>query len=502
MIKISSAFFATLLISISALGESESKAQLHLPWGLLNSRLQAAVGANSSTFSVDLPASQLEVAGIQWNLSGLSMKSHLSANSAAMTATHVGVRTVNSPIEMKIGLISVDQVVEKIINGVKVRIHLKASCGPLTLVQSLAGFSSLFKLDWSSGSPVSSLGNLDLSWPAGSWAVSEFKCAGPQGLPEILHEQIAERLGSAEEFRPLLAQFISGRVTSKIEESLSKIRAPFAVSSGKSKHVFQIGAMAALASGVLADVSVRSPFVGAGAGAGSAGGTSATTGSLDTNVATLEKVPLDRPALLGNLGLLDQIFKSEMSEQPPYLTIDMQANKSFHDLMQSRFTQFFVFADLMNYPKKSPFYLQIFRPEFSSLSVLDSGNLRTQFPLSAVVQSYRDGKWWSYLNLKGDTKAEVRLTVGNGVLSYETALSNKGVQLNYGAEYRERFKKRGNPPSSVASSALKGKQPALSGSVTWPVVDLGVGGQYKIDRLEWIESPEGLGKSQFILHWN
>ncbi len=503
MIKMSSAFFATLLIGICA-NAGESKAQLHLPWALLNSRLQAAVSANSSTFSVEIPASQLEVAGIKWNLSSVSFKSKLSANSSAITSQNIGVRSVNSPLEMKIAQIAVDQVIEKLIGGVLVRIHLKASCGPLTLSQSSTSFSSLFKLDWSSGSPESTLSSFDLMWPAGSWMVSDFSCVGPQGLPEILHDQIVERLADAEEFRPLLAEFLSSQVSSRIEGALAKIRAPFEVSSGKAKHIFEIGLMNAVTTGVLADVTVRSPdiasgSVGSGIGHSVGAGTAANSGASAPGQAAVipfENLPLDRPSFVGDIGLLNQLFKSEMDEQPRYMTVDMQANKSFHDLMQSRFMQFFVFADLMNYPKKNPFYLQLYRPKFSALSLLDNGNLRTEFPLYAIVQSYRDNKWWTYLNLSGATKAEVRLAVDGGVLSYETALSNKGVQLNYGADYRAEFRKGGNPPSSVAASVLKGKQSALSGSIIWPVVDLGIGGQYKIDRLEWID------KSHFILHWN
>lgn len=511
MSKFNSAFSPSLLMlilgfltSVSPAHAGESKAQLHLPWTLLNTRLQAGLGGNSSTLTTEIPSYQLDAEGIKWNLSSVVVTGKLGSNSAAITEGNVGIRAVDAPIQMTIGLVAVDQIIERVVGGARVRVHLKANCGPLVLNQEQANYSSLFGLNWSSGSPAATLQSFNLSWPSKSWRLADFKCEGPQGLPEILHEQIVERLGDANEFRPLLSQFLSAKVTESIESSLQKIREPFAVSSGQAKHQFKIGMLSPMLTGVLAEVTVTSPLAATEVPAAPTVETKLSKKDKkkkDTKIpekATVDfaKLPVDRPALLGAVTLLDQIFKSEMAAQPYYFTLDLQANKSFHDLMQSRFMQFFVFADLMNYPKSNPFYLQLFRPNFSALSVVDNGNLRTSFPLSGLVQSYRDNQWWTWLNLNGDTQAEVRLTVGGGTLTYETALSNKGVKLEYGAVYKAKYKKSGHPPSSIASNALKGNQPALSGSVVWPTVDLGVGGQYKIDRLEWID------KSNFILHWN
>lgn len=511
MSKFNSAFSPGLLMlifgfftSLSPAQAGESKAQLHLPWTLLNTRLQVALGANSSTVSTEIPSYQLDAEGIKWNLSSVVVSGKLGANSAALTSGNVGLRAIDAPIEMTIGQVAVDQIIERVVGGARVRVHLKANCGPLVLTQSLANYSSLFGLNWASGSPVATLQSFNLNWPAKSWQLADFKCEGPQGLPEILHEQIVDRLGDANEFRPLLSQFLFSKVTESIESSLQKIREPFAVSSGQAKHQFKIGLLHPIESGVLAEVTVTSPTVAAAPAEPVVEAKSSKkdkkkkSDSKIPEKATIDfaKLPVDRPALIGAVGLLDQIFTSEMAAQPYYFTLDLQANKSFHDLMQSRFLQFFVFADLMNYPKSNPFYLQLFRPNFSALTVADNGNLRTSFPLSGLVQSYRDNQWWTWLNLNGDTQAEVRLTIASGTLKYETALSNKGVKLEYGAVYKAKFKKSGSPPSSIASNALKGNQPALSGSVVWPTVDLGVGGQYKIDRLEWID------KSNFVLHWN
>lgn len=511
MSKFNSAFSPRLLMlifsfltSASIASASESKAQLHLPWTLLNTRLQVALGGNSSTVSTEIPSYQLDAEGIKWNLSSVVISAKPGANSAALTSGNVGLRAVDAPLQMTIGQVAVDQIIEKVVGGARVRVHLKANCGPLVLNQPMTNYSSLFGLSWASGSPVATLQSFTLNWPSKSWQLADFKCEGPQGLPEILHDQIVERLGDANEFRPLLSQFLSAKVTETIESSLQKIREPFAVSSGQAKHQFKIGGLEPIESGVLAEVTVTSPGVANVAVEPSVPVKSSKkekkkkTDSKIPDKATVDyaKLPLDKPALIGAVGLLDQIFTSEMAAQPYYFTLDLQANKSFHDLMQSRFLQFFVFADLMNYPKSNPFYLQLFRPNFSALSVADNGNLRTSFPLSGLVQSYRENQWWTWINLNGDTQAEVRLSIVSGTLNYQTALSNKGVKLEYGAVYKAKFKKSGSPPSSIASNALKGNQPALSGSVVWPTVDLGVGGQYKIDRLEWID------RSNFILHWN
>ena len=184
-----------------------------------------------------------------------------------------------------------------------------------------------------------------------------------------------------------------------------------------------------------------------------------------------------------------------MSARSQNFAFDLQSNLSFHKLMGNRFKQFFGWADLLNYSKKSPFPLTITKPEFGGLTIGKTGTLQTSFVLNGVVQSYRSEQWWNWIVIGGVANAEVELTVAQGKISYKTTITPKNAKLNYGAEYRAKFKKSGSPPAKRILAAVTGFQPKLSGSFMFPVIELAKAGSYQLSSIKWIDS------NSFVLSW-
>jgi hypothetical protein len=370
------------------------------------------------------------------------------------------------------------------VNGTIVRIRLVADCGPLSFTQPNASAASIFNIDWSSGSPEAILKQSDLSWAANSWVIADFPCTGPQGLPEILKEQISERLKNADDFKPYLTEFVTGEVQTLVKNTLSKIREPLTVKAASSRQTFKVGALFSSPQGVIADLTMSD---------------SSKSPSLPPvappSAEVLKTLSTTTPSLLAGKDFLEQLIRAELNYRASSMKSDLQSFPAFHELMQDRLKQLFGWKDLRNFAKNSPFPVTIFKPKFEGLTVTDAKTLTTTFDLNGVVQAYRDNQWWSWLAITGKTSAEVKLSVARGKVSYTTALTPVTTDIDYTAVYKKEFDKDSRPPSDKIIGAVTGNQPALAGSFTFPVIELAKTGSYQLSSMKWLSS------SKFVLNW-
>lgn len=207
------------------------------------------------------------------------------------------------------------------------------------------------------------------------------------------------------------------------------------------------------------------------------------------------QLPADRPSLIGAVDAIEHLLQNELAARPELLTVDLQSLSAFKRVIQSRFLQFFFWPDLFNFKTNDPFYLRLKTPKEVTLSSASNGSLTTSLPLQAVMQARRDGKWWDYVTGRGYAKAEIDLDLQGGVFRYTTSLKEPKVDIGYGTAYRSKYSPTDWLPVSSMRSALEGPQSALSGSLTFPDVDLGVAGKYRANRMDWLDS------RTFVITW-
>jgi len=211
----------------------------------------------------------------------------------------------------------------------------------------------------------------------------------------------------------------------------------------------------------------------------------------------LQTLSQTRPVLLGGIDMIQSAVDAELGAREDYFSIDLQKNSAFHKLMQSRFLQFFVWSDLMKYAKSSPFYLRIHNPRSLTLAHTDtSSTLTTSLGVSAVMQSYRDSTWWSYVVMSGTAKASIAVSLADGTLSYSTKTSSPSISMNYGSDYVSKYGKPSSIPKSRLISSLEGPQADLSGKMKFDDISLDAAGKYRASTLKWL-SPQ-----TFAITWN
>lgn len=466
---------------------AQSKAQLYMPWPMLNTQINKQMNkvlSGGSTFSTNVPTATLDAGGLIWAVTNITYEAATVAPKSSTNGSVIAFEADNSVLKVTIEKIAVDQIIERVINGATVRIHLVADCGPLTFAQPKASVASLFDISWTTGSPEALLKTSDLQWAQNSWAIPEFNCNGPGGLAEILKEEISARLKNADDFKPYLSEFLNREVHSLIKSTLDKVREPLTVTTSSSKQTFKVGMLYHLPQGVVADLTVSDSSKA-----------EALPPSAVPSAEVLNSLPTTTPSFLAKKDLLEQIIRAELRAQADAVKKDLQTVPSFHELMQSRMKQYFGWKDLTNYPKNNPFPLTLFKPKFEGLTLTSANKLKTTFDLNGVVQSYRKNRWWDWLVITGKTSAEVGVKVSNGRVTYNTTLTPVNTSIKYGPEYTKEFDKDSSPPQDKIIGAVTGQQPKLSGSYKFPLIELAQTGTYKLSSIKWLNS------KSFILNW-
>jgi hypothetical protein len=114
----------------------------------------------------------------------------------------------------------------------------------------------------------------------------------------------------------------------------------------------------------------------------------------------------------------------------------------------------------------------------------------------SLIQSNRDNIWWPYIEITGPAEASVALNVSKGVFTYQTTVTKTALKMRYSKEYVARYGNPGTFPAGTLEESVRGKQAALSGSVTWPAVNLDTAGVYRVDGLRWFD------KTTFVMPWS
>ena len=456
-----------------------STGQLYVPWNLLTTQLENIFNLKTQTGPTIEPPQTVTVAGLQWQLSTSQITIHSAGEQLSINANQFSAQVPTFSAAVLLQKLMIDQTIDRTVDGILVHVHVQATCGPILVTQSQASFSAQLALAWAHGDPSVALTSSQVSWPKGSWQVGAFSCQGPAGLDSVLHDQIQSALADPAAFQQVLATFLGQKIQTSLLTALAAIRKPLTLTLPSSSMVAQIGALQPTVSGLIATVAF-----------GDAVGTVRPVPSQ----AVLNSLPANQPTLLADQELLQLVVNNQLARSPADNKLDLQSVTSFRHLMKSRLEQFLIWPDLMNYPTATPFYLRLHNPGSLSLQAQPNHTLTARFPMQAVVQSWRDQTWWTFLKIQGDVTASVNLAVTPGQMTYTTSLTNPALDLQTGDLYQHRYDP-GSVPVDLLQSAITGPVVALSGTVLWPDLNLGRGGVYRLQQMTW------LNQSQFALSW-
>lgn len=466
-----------ILITNTAFGAASTNlGGVFFPWVTVNKTASDFLTKEPQRWRGSLPETdlnfgefQVKARGVQWDVYGQISGLSWSAQGAKLNATRFSAR-------LAIEEISVDQVIERRLGGNVIRVHLQARCGPLRLRQDAAQIGGELSLLWKKLAPQISVSKASLSWPANSWVLEAFTCSGPAGFDKLLKDQVIAGLANAELVKPWLEKGLRDNLptlASTIEEKLQQILSFTMQGTDRSLRAIDIRSLDQglwISMGLHADADASEPPEAA-------------------------RLQGQDPLLWLRSSALTELVKDEWSRSvPEWTSTDLRQNEGFLSLLKSRFLQFFVWPDLWNYSKSSPFKLAVQRPDISAWK--ENSPLRFTGPIqmNAWIQSQRGGRTWNYVSIQGSGQGELSMSLREGRLNLAAQAKASSVRTAFGAEYRRTYPATGWLASSILNSALTAK--AISFAKTWdlPRIDLGAAGLWQAHELQsesgdWLRVP-------------
>ncbi|MBT4763024.1 MAG: hypothetical protein HOO06_15125 [Bdellovibrionaceae bacterium] len=149
--------------------------------------------------------------------------------------------------------------------------------------------------------------------------------------------------------------------------------------------------------------------------------------------------------LLLPYGLLDKVAAYMHHSQMARFQTDTKSISGLKKLMKSRWTQFFVFRDLMNFPKRTNFYLFLSTedvPQVSSVYELSQQSLGFEIQSKLVLDMFApiNGQWEHYLNFYSQVYTPVKLDIDQANLNFNFLKPDLDLTYRFDKEYMSKHK--------------------------------------------------------------
>jgi hypothetical protein len=470
-----SALFLTVLTLFSGVsGRAETAANAYggseiavfTPWSFFQKSLSTAVANNQNAqkdlgdLDVTLNGFNFHLGHVQWKLAADFAPGVLTPNSYELKSNHLA-------FTLSIDKISLNQTVEQVIGGVLVQVQVQADCGPLTMAQSSAQASARIGFQLGAGDVATHVDQFDLQWPTPSWQISALSCQGPAGIDLNIQTQLASALATSTAFKPMLQDELAKYLQDQVGGLLEKLKMPVTLPIDQSATPLALnfknfqtvnGGVLTFGSLIWNDKANVRPFALKDAPTGLAS---------------------DAPILLTTQEGWTDLLTAQIAARPEWTAIDLRAQDFFMRVLNSRLLQFFLWPDLWNFSKSSPFTLAVGKPANLKLSWNADGSAKIAMDSFAWVQSLRKNKSWNIIGLSASASGKISAAIHDGQLSLQAQIQSSGLKGKFADDYIKAF----NPNTWLATSLLQdffNKMGQNVGTtIPLPALDLGILGSAK-----------------------
>jgi hypothetical protein len=299
----------------------------------------------------------------------------------------------------------------------------------------------------------------NLTWAPDAWEIQSLNCTGAEGFDDIVRAEIYKRTGDASivtSRKAELLQYARDYVSSHFIDlstprSLITARPDIEVSMRVTN--FMGSEKNAVIRGI---VRVEFTQLRTGDTVNLHLGNQAVGSSSNTLVRIPEEFVLAvaKQAYAGNTWVA-KVYSDEIP--------------GFQSLMKSRFTQFFVWRELMKYPKTARFLFEVYSPK--NISVTGKNlNYEVKAPLFAKMYAPRGGEYVPFMNFSVPLTSDVKLSLKSGTVTANFTDVRIGLQEYWEPSYVEKYspsrtfaaeKIRSRIESSVQNKSLDYQLPSI-----------------------------------------
>lgn len=439
MMKKISVTLVVFLISSHAFSKSQivSEFELSLPrqfqQNLINQSWESLMNREFAA-NWQFPDQLIETEEVPVALKKISLKlaTHLEKPSVGNSQNGFELISKNLQAELTLGEVSVDQVVSRTVGGVLGRFRVQARCENvvLKLTPGQGIFSVLGAPVVSQGAAGFSVQNVDLNWNAGAWTYDEPHCEGVEGFAAILKTEIEKINLDSQTFmsskRELMREFLQAYLEkNKLDFSGSRqlvTGRPDLRVEMKVEEYRNLADGGAQAKGLIVIDFLKAPdqesqFLKLGEPV-----------AVTNNFAQL-RLP---ESFIRNF--LMQFYAANSWNH----RITSEKLPGFASLMQSRFAQFFVWPELLRFPKSTRFYFDLsskVNPVIRGEALLYS----VDTSLDAKMWAPRNGSYVPFMNFKIPFKTDVQVSVNKGDLQASFSDSSLNISSSWDSSYVQNF---------------------------------------------------------------
>lgn len=343
-------------------------------------------------------------------------------------STGINAGAQNMSVQVKVQQLVVDQTIIKEIGGNRIEIKINAICEPFEIKVPSADLAlqALYLRQNEMLSPK--ISQLKLAIHEG-WTISPLVCSGPQGFDQAVSQLLQDSLKNSDSIASLLQTFLSTTLEEKWLGAWNQITTV----GYQNLKVTSID-----------DPSDQGFFIRGEIRS------SADVKKIELPQVLVAPVKSEFPQLV----LTSEGFTALAKEKASHFSIlrfNLQGFDAFHQLMQSRFKQFFVWPDLMNFSKSAPFLLTSDPSQIVDLKSLGQGKWSLKSQTKGVIEAPRDHLEQTYLHWGLGASYALSTQVKDSVLNLHVDQSKTNMTWQFNADYLKKYR----PSQRVSSSLIK-----------------------------------------------
>lgn len=350
-------------------------------------------------------------------------------------------------LRVQIQSLSIDQVVERVVNGSVLRLRIQSTCSPISVTNEGVQVSALLPWRTIDNLPTPVLETMNIDWNDESWTVSELKCSGPMGIDAIFLGQLNTILKDRAFLRSLVFDKIKNEIQNQwlgFHQSLmSGTSSLLPVSPGGLLKLDRIAIWNQKGLGVLGRLlpsNSEPEFL-------------IKFQKIKEEFSEAQKIVLPKPFVL--------FHAQQRIQQTQIDKINLRQNSSFMSLLRSRFLQFFLWPDLMNFRKDAQFEIGFKSFHNLTLDWKRKDSIQVGGNLNAHMFGERERTLYPYLDLAFGFSINAQIKQ----LGTKLEISAENPQINYKYRFNKDYSDRFSNSTHISSRIIKKAKTALVESI-------------------------------------
>lgn len=375
----------------------------------------------------------------------LKVKTHLQKPSLGQSQSVLELTSKDLQAQLNIGEISVDHVVEREVGGIIGRFRVQALCKNvvLDLAPGKGSFSVVVAPSVENTRAGTEVHAVNLSWLPGSWTSQNISCSGVQGFADLIKNEIYKIANDSARFVEPQKELIKKYV----QDSLQNVQVDF--SQPRQLIVARPDLSVVMLVDEYKDLGVDGARV---RGKFEIQFLKAADQSL--KVLTLDANAKEVKSSFASLRLPNNFVKEVMrraySANSWLHKTTSDKIPGFATLMNSRFSQFFVWPELMNFSKSAQFRFDVYSNKDVDLQG-DGLIYQMKGNFLAKMQAPKGNSYVPFMNFTLPLTSKVQLKVDNGKAQATFVNPVLGLTPQWDSSYMSRY----NPSTRFSSGTIR-----------------------------------------------